>query len=197
MFLARRTLLECIDRIINLRLMQCIHTSSICEKRDDRKAMMASMPKRDEGVQGEKSFDIDSPMLRKSIFPDENTPNLIFGDTLYSELPIIYIKVTKNNTIMTLTDYKGKFIVGRSCGMEGFKNTRKGTNVAAQATAISMSLKALENDCKNVRVVIKGLGPGRMSSIKGLQIGGLDIVSITDKTPVPEPGPRARKARRI
>lgn len=27
----------------------------------------------------------------------------------------------------------------RSCGMEGFKNTRKGTNIAAQATAISLS----------------------------------------------------------
>lgn len=27
----------------------------------------------------------------------------------------------------------------RSCGMEGFKNTRKGTNIAAQATAISLA----------------------------------------------------------
>jgi small subunit ribosomal protein S11 len=27
----------------------------------------------------------------------------------------------------------------RSCGMEGFKNARKGTNIAAQATAISFS----------------------------------------------------------
>lgn len=26
----------------------------------------------------------------------------------------------------------------RSCGIEGFKNTRKGTNIAAQATAISI-----------------------------------------------------------
>jgi hypothetical protein len=28
----------------------------------------------------------------------------------------------------------------RSCGMEGFKNARKGTNIAAQATAISLSM---------------------------------------------------------
>lgn len=27
----------------------------------------------------------------------------------------------------------------RSCGIEGYKNTRKGTNIAAQATAISFS----------------------------------------------------------
>lgn len=27
----------------------------------------------------------------------------------------------------------------RSCGIEGYKNTRKGTNIAAQATAISFT----------------------------------------------------------
>lgn len=27
----------------------------------------------------------------------------------------------------------------RTCGIEGFKNTRKGTNIAAQATAISLA----------------------------------------------------------
>jgi len=27
----------------------------------------------------------------------------------------------------------------RTCGQEGFKNARKGTNIAAQATAISLS----------------------------------------------------------
>ncbi len=26
-----------------------------------------------------------------------------------------------------------------SCGMEGFKNTREGTNIAAQATAITLA----------------------------------------------------------
>lgn len=35
--------------------------------------------------------------------------------------------------------YVGKPQLLRSCGMEGFKNTRKGTNIAAQATAISIS----------------------------------------------------------
>lgn len=197
MLLVRRVICEGIDRISLLQVARTIHTSSMLGKREDRKAMMASMPKRDEGVLGEKSLDIDSPTSRRNIFPDENTPNLIFGDTLFSELPIISIKVTKNNTIMNLADYKGRAIVTRSCGMEGFKNTRKGTNVAAQATGISMSLRAIENGCNKVRVVVKGLGPGRMASIKGLQMGGLDIVSITDKTPSNEYGPRPRKARRV
>lgn len=33
----------------------------------------------------------------------------------------------------------GERIMIRSCGMEGFKNTRKGTNIAAQATAIGLA----------------------------------------------------------
>lgn len=37
-------------------------------------------------------------------------------------------------TIFTL----GVVSLLRSCGIEGFKNTRKGTNVAAQATAITV-----------------------------------------------------------
>lgn len=46
--------------------------------------------------------------------------------------------------------------------MEGFKNTRKGTNIAAQATAISISGRILERGIKAVRVAVRGLGPGRM-----------------------------------
>lgn len=33
----------------------------------------------------------------------------------------------------------GEVKIYRSCGIEGFKNTRKGTNIAAQATAITFT----------------------------------------------------------
>nr|ADV40235.1 putative mitochondrial ribosomal protein, S11 [Latrodectus hesperus] len=82
-------------------------------------------------------------------------------------------------------------------GVEGFKNTKKGTNIAAQATAITFSSRCLKKGYDQVRVVIKGLGPGRMASIKGLEMGGLNIVSITDSTPYVLGGPRARKQRRV
>ena len=31
----------------------------------------------------------------------------------------------------------------RSCGMEGFKNAKKGTNIAAQATGIAMAVVSI------------------------------------------------------
>lgn len=77
--------------------------------------------------------------------------------------------------------FKGRLELIRSCGIEGFKNTRKGTNIAAQATAVTIGTvrvicslfingfclfvclqKALERGVKTVRVRVKGLGPGRM-----------------------------------
>lgn len=48
-----------------------------------------------------------------------------------------------------------------------------------------------------MRVKIQGLGPGRMSSVKGLQMGGIKIVSITDATPISFNPPRPKKARRL
>lgn len=73
------------------------------------------------------------------IFPDENLPNKLFNGVPFRELPIFNIRVTSNNTILSLTDSKGTPKIIRSCGIEGFKNTRKGTNIAAQATAISIA----------------------------------------------------------
>lgn len=85
----------------------------------------------------------------------------------------------------------------RSCGVEGFKNTRKGTNIAAQATAITLSQRAIERGIKAVRIQVRGIGPGRMSAIKGVQMAGLNVVSVTDNTRVSWNPPRPRKQRRL
>jgi len=57
--------------------------------------------------------------------------------------------------------------------------------------------KAAGKGVTHVRVVVKGLGPGRLSAIKGLTMGGVEVISITDNTPIPHNGCRPRKARRL
>lgn len=175
-----------------------IHTSACLKKVEDRKEMLASMPAKDEGTIGEKSVDIDTLMNRKAkFFPDASTATQLFNGIPFNELPVVNIRVSPNNTIISVTDYKGVPRLIRSCGIEGFKNTRKGTNIAAQATAVSISAKAVELGWKTIRVKVRGLGPGRMSAIKGLQMGGLNIVSVTDNTPVSWNPPRPRKQRSL
>uniref|UniRef100_A0AAZ3RA09 Mitochondrial ribosomal protein S11 n=1 Tax=Oncorhynchus tshawytscha TaxID=74940 RepID=A0AAZ3RA09_ONCTS len=101
------------------------------------------------------------------------------------------------NTHVQVTDCEGQFMVRTSCGTEGFKNVKKSTPIAAQTAGISAAAKATAVGVTFVRVLVKGLGPGRLSAIKGLTMGGLEVVSITDNTPVPHNGCRPRKARRI
>lgn len=205
---------------IQLNTLRSIHTTRICARGEDRKEMIRSMPVKDDGTEGEKNISIDSLIQhkyvwkiytifnenlfffqlfcrKKNIFPDEDTPNTLFHGIPFKDLPIINVRSSKNNTIVGFTDSKGLSQMIRSCGMEGFKNTRKGTNIAAQATAITLGTKVLERGTKVVRVTVRGIGPGRMSAIKGLQMSGLEIVSITDCTPVSWNPPRARKQRKL
>nr|CAG4638747.1 EOG090X0DZ9 [Cyclestheria hislopi] len=175
------------------------HGSSPLLKREDRREMLASMPRMDEGTEGEKYVDIDATIgEHKEVFVDEKTPDLLFEGVRFADLPICNITATPNNTIITLTTATGKVKLLRSCGIEGFKNTRKGTNIAAQATATTLATKAVEQGYSNVRVTVSGLGPGRMSSVKGLTMGGLNVISITDCTPVSwNSTPRPKKQRKL
>nr|CAG4647419.1 EOG090X0DZ9 [Megafenestra aurita] len=169
------------------------HSTPAFHKRDDlsRGQMVASMPKVDEGTMGEGLIDT-------GLFPDEETPNRLFNGIRYADLPICHIKASPNNTIISLSDSAGIVKTIHSCGREGFKNTREGTNIAAQATALTFGTRVIGMGMTNVRVAVRGLGPGRMAAIKGLTMAGMNVVSITDVTPVPwAPNPRPKKRRRL
>ncbi|XP_078097444.1 small ribosomal subunit protein uS11m [Mustelus asterias] len=123
--------------------------------------------------------------------------HLRWGGKKYEDLHIVHIKATYNNTHIQVTTQEGQSMVRTSCGTEGFKNAKKGTPIAAQTAGISAAVRATDKGISFVRVVVKGLGPGRLSAIKGLSMGGLQVVSITDNTPIPHNGCRPRKARRM
>ncbi|XP_054167212.1 30S ribosomal protein S11-like [Oppia nitens] len=173
-----------------------IHTTGVRLKDGDRRSMLKGLPKRDEGSHGEQHF--VGPYDKICDFPTVDTPNQLYDDVPYKDLPVLHIKCTKNNTLFTLTQPHGNFILNRTCGMDGFKNCRKGTNVAAQATGLAIAQRALRMGYKNVKVAVRGLGAGRLASFKGLQMGGLNIVSITDMTPIEEvPRHRPPAARSV
>ncbi|KFM56745.1 28S ribosomal protein S11, mitochondrial, partial [Stegodyphus mimosarum] len=175
---------------------QCISTSvPIC--REFRKNKRLNIVPKDDRVPQEKSYEIEPAWTKKCEFPDENTNDRLFNGIRFADIPTVYIRVSQNNTIFMLADDKDVPVATRSCGVEGFKNCKKGTNIAAQATAISFSTKIKRKGFDQVRVAIRGLGPGRMAAIKGLEMGGLNIISITDRTPYVIGGNRPRKAKRL
>jgi len=109
----------------------------------------------------------------------------------------VYIHSTFNNTLITITDPVGNVISWGSSGTAGFKGSRKGTPFAAQLAAEGAARRATEHGMKQVETYIKGPGSGREAAIRSIQAGGLVITSITDITPVPHNGCRARKRRRV
>lgn len=113
------------------------------------------------------------------------------------ETGILYVQSTYNNTKVLLTDPKGNAIAWSSCGQLGFKGAKKGTPFAAAKVGETVATKAQVFGLKDVAVVVKGVGSGRESSIRGFTSKGINILSIKDVTPVPFNGPKAPRPRRV
>lgn len=129
---------------------------------------------------------------------------------------IIHIKATFNNTLLTLTNFKGQVITWVSAGSCGFKGARKGTPFAAKKVVEIFIKKS--NDyffrCDQIKIYVCGVGPGRENAIRGLAsiaktikpdkrtnkaISKLSnkIVLIREMTKIPHNGCRPTKKRRI
>ncbi|XP_059128788.1 small ribosomal subunit protein uS11m [Peromyscus eremicus] len=134
-----------------------------------------------------------------SIYPPApgQESSLRWAGMRFEEVPIAHIKATHNNTQIQVVSATNVPLARTSCGTEGFRNAKKGTGIAAQTAGIAAAAKAKGKGVTHIRVVVKGLGPGRWSAIKGLTMGGLEVISVTDNTPVPHNGCRPRKARRL
>lgn len=110
---------------------------------------------------------------------------------------ILYVQSTFNNTKLLLTDAKGNAVCSSSSGALGFKGAKKGTPFAASKAAEELAEKAEKLGLKEIDVIVKGVGSGRESSIRGFISKGILIKSIKDRTPVPHNGPKAPKPRRV
>jgi small subunit ribosomal protein S11 len=108
-----------------------------------------------------------------------------------------YVQSSFNNTIVTLTDPQGNVLSWGSAGATGFKGSRKSTPYAAQVTAEGAARRAMEHGLRQVEVFVKGPGAGREAAIRSLQASGIQVVSISDVTPIPHNGCRAPKRRRV
>jgi len=110
---------------------------------------------------------------------------------------VAHINSTFNNTVVTITDPQGNTIAWSSCGVKGFKGSRKSTPYAAQVAADDAAHKAIEHGMKSVDIIVMGPGSGRESALRAFNVAGLVVTSIKDVTPLPHNGCRARKRRRV
>ncbi len=81
---------------------------------------------------------------------------------------ILYVQSTYNNTKLLLTDPRGNSLAWSTSGAIGFRGAKKGTPFAAAKIGETLAIKASALGIKEVAVVVKGVGSGRESSIRGL-----------------------------
>jgi small subunit ribosomal protein S11 len=113
------------------------------------------------------------------------------------EAGILFVRSTYNNTSLVLTDKKGNVLAFESSGKLGFKGAKKGTPFAAAKVGETLGAKAGALGVKEIAVVVKGVGSGRESGIRGFISKGINIISIKDATPMPHNGPKPKKPRRV
>lgn len=118
------------------------------------------------------------------------------GSKKHVDSGVLYVESTYNNTKLTLTDSKNNTIAWSSSGSLGFRGTKKGTPFAAAKVGETLALKAQTVGVKEVKVVVKGVGSGRESAIRGFISKGINLTTIQDKTAVPHNGPKPPKPRR-
>ncbi|MBP6949117.1 MAG: 30S ribosomal protein S11 [Candidatus Pacebacteria bacterium] len=109
----------------------------------------------------------------------------------------LFVESSYNNTRLSLADRFGNILAWSSSGSLGFKGAKKGTPFAASKIGELIGEKAQQAGLKEVAVIVKGVGSGRESAIRGFSTFGVEIVSIIDKTPVPHNGPKPRKPRHV
>lgn len=109
----------------------------------------------------------------------------------------VYVHTSFNNTIITITDTAGRVLFWGSAGTTGFEGTRKSTPYAAAQAVRNVAERAKNSGMLKVDVFIKGPGLGRDASIRALKNSGLQILSLSDITPIPHNGRRLKKRRRV
>ena len=109
---------------------------------------------------------------------------------------VAHIHSTFNNTIITISDEQGNVIAWSSAGALGFKGAKKSTPFAAQLAGESAGKAAYDQGLRTVDVLVKGTSPGRESAVRSLATAGLQVLSITDTTPIPHNGCRPPKRPR-
>jgi len=188
-----------------------LHTSSIqnsLEKdlMDKKKVIKLGQESKLENLdtpQGEAAVEVSLDGMNSAggiSIPTLETLSMTINGIPFDQLPVIHIKATTNNTHICLTNHTGKTVMDlNTCGKEGFKHVKKSTSVAAQATGYSLGYRTKKKGIQAVRVIVKGLGAGRLPAITGIQMAGLQVVSISDMTPLAHGWDcnKARKARRL
>uniref|UniRef100_A0A251T1V4 DNA-directed RNA polymerase n=2 Tax=Helianthus annuus TaxID=4232 RepID=A0A251T1V4_HELAN len=95
---------------------------------------------------------------------------------------VIHIQASFNNTIVTVTDVRGRVVSWSSAGTCGFQGTRRGTPFAAQTAAANAIRAVVDQGMQRAEVMIKGPGLGRDAALRAIRRSGILLTFVRDVT---------------
>nr|YP_001542561.1 ribosomal protein S11 [Cuscuta exaltata]A8W3F4.1 RecName: Full=Small ribosomal subunit protein uS11c; AltName: Full=Plastid 30S ribosomal protein S11 [Cuscuta exaltata]ABW83725.1 ribosomal protein S11 [Cuscuta exaltata] len=110
---------------------------------------------------------------------------------------VIHVQASFHNTIVAVTDVRGRVVSWSSAGTSGFKGTRRGTPFAAQTAATKAIRTVVDQGMLRAEVLIKGPGLGRDAALRAIRRSGILLTFVRDVTPMPHNGCRPPKKRRV
>nr|WRW10943.1 ribosomal protein S11 [Gleadovia mupinensis] len=110
---------------------------------------------------------------------------------------VIHVQASFNNTIVAVTDIRGRVVSWSSAGTCGFKGTRRGTPFAAQTAVASAIHTVIAQGMQRAEVMIKGPGLGRDAALRAIRRSGILLTFVRDVTPMSHNGCRPPKKRRV
>lgn len=159
-------------------------------KKKIKKQTEEEVLKESEGTSGgEKTLAVPVPALSGPSGAKSQSPTVLKGR--------VYIKVSYNNTFITVTDESGGVLAWSSAGSLGFKGPKKATPYAASKVAEAIFEKVKKINFSEIELFVAGIGSGRESAVRAIAGHGFNVISIKDITPTPHNGPRAKKVRRV
>lgn len=108
---------------------------------------------------------------------------------------VVNVKLTFNNTIVTVADGNGNVIAFSSSGLMGFKGAKKATPYVAEQVVNNAITKAKTMGLKTIGVVVTGVSIALDAVLRSFLNKDLILVYIRDETPIAHNGCRKPKPR--
>ena len=113
----------------------------------------------------------------------------------------LYLRLTRRNMFLTLTDIEGNCIVTKSGGAGGFVRRQRQNAFAARQLAREVADIAKSKNFKNITIIFTPFNRIQRWRIKPvmqtLERSGLSIIRVQRKIVQPHGGCRKKKARRL
>nr|YP_009975455.1 ribosomal protein S11 [Drypetes longifolia]QNK04797.1 ribosomal protein S11 [Drypetes longifolia] len=126
---------------------------------------------------------------RRIVWSLKNPPKIKKG--------IIHVQASFNNTIVTVTDVRGRAVSWSSAGTCRFKGPRRGTPFAAYVATEDAIQPLMDLGMRRAEVRIRGPGPGRDGALRTIKKIGIKFNFVRDVTPIAHNGCRPPNKRRL